>query len=667
VFTTTCNYPEAALDGQYIVENLTVITSTDRTFVDNPSMVYYAGPGNVTTKNLDFTDHYLTVTNPKGTILFPVTSDCQPNDGRLKTIDVHNASYSVTNNPNYQKYSVIFINLRENAYRQINVNLTLQNFSNIQNVPAQWMLWVGSGKEQLAFSSSLVNNSINTEPIIRIVLFRALNIQNLTFSNIPSTHDVPALLLEFNYYVNADSLSFDNVHGTTSSSNAIISLNNLYFTYTYFGSISVRNWNLKLKSLMKNLSTLDSLIIHNGTFSNITLSSGSSLVASGRIKSISFTELKFIEISVSDNTDTSSKILSLETVDLNSTLASLIDSISISNSQTSFLHFGLLVNEPSDSKTIVVSNVKYSDSFFETKRDLIYTGSMESNANLNIVFENVTMSNIEFEVKGNLFNFGHQLPNSVIVANSTFVNLTSCQIIVEASNKQNSELITKTSIKSSSFANIQGKYESLLNINEGGLLEVENCNFTKVSTFEDGAIFYAGYQLSRTIVTGSTFTNNYAFSGSIAITEFQSFIEFYMWDFSNNLGVSSGLVKAVNNGYFKFYDSDIYENYAVSYLFASAFDTAYTSVISNWRIHNNIALSLDSLEVELSTSWDRLCFLDDASKTYLQAYIKTISLSKENEVLYLVLASLSIENNTHIYNESSLFKLYRSSVQLSDR
>ena len=65
VFITLCNYPEAFLAGELIINNYTVVTTTDRKFVANPSVMYYAGPGNVTALNMDYTDTYVTILNPK--------------------------------------------------------------------------------------------------------------------------------------------------------------------------------------------------------------------------------------------------------------------------------------------------------------------------------------------------------------------------------------------------------------------------------------------------------------------------------------------------------------------------------------------------------------------------------------------------------------------------
>ena len=77
VFRTLCNYPEAALTNEVIVNNYTVVTSSDRKFTDNPSMFYYAGPGNVTASNLNFNNHYVTTTNFKVTFVVSVTADCR--------------------------------------------------------------------------------------------------------------------------------------------------------------------------------------------------------------------------------------------------------------------------------------------------------------------------------------------------------------------------------------------------------------------------------------------------------------------------------------------------------------------------------------------------------------------------------------------------------------
>lgn len=59
---TNCNYPEANITPDFYINNLKATTSRPRTNGNNPTIVGYNGPGNVTHINVNMEDVYATVT-----------------------------------------------------------------------------------------------------------------------------------------------------------------------------------------------------------------------------------------------------------------------------------------------------------------------------------------------------------------------------------------------------------------------------------------------------------------------------------------------------------------------------------------------------------------------------------------------------------------------------
>ena len=54
----SCNYPEAYTEASAYYDNITVITSKDRTNFKSPSYLNARLPGNITFKNIDVYDTY---------------------------------------------------------------------------------------------------------------------------------------------------------------------------------------------------------------------------------------------------------------------------------------------------------------------------------------------------------------------------------------------------------------------------------------------------------------------------------------------------------------------------------------------------------------------------------------------------------------------------------
>ena len=67
-----------------------------------------------------------------------------------------------------------------------------------------------------------------------------------------------------------------------------------------------------------------------------------------------------------------------------------------------------------------------------------------------------------------------QLPQKLILENSLFTNIVMGYIHIEASNKQNTNIYTEVLILNSTFNLIDAQFGSLITVNEGGRLEIDN-------------------------------------------------------------------------------------------------------------------------------------------------------------------------------------------------
>ena len=246
-----------------------------------------------------------------------------------------------------------------------------------------------------------------------------------------------------------------------------------------------------------------------------------------------------------------------------------------------FIKINSLTNSLSSPKQVLISEFSYSDSYFANPADLVDSGGIEFEGELYFVLTGLKFSEIEFASRGNLLLFQHQLSTNVLVTNSEFSNLKGAGIYIESYNKQQKDLQTRVRIQHSTFNSLNGGYNSLINIYEGGYLEVENCTFTNISKYEDGTVFYAGSLKSTSIFTNSVFRNNTGAEGAIFFIDSESKVECHNCIINNNFGVSGGVVATRGGGYFEFYNSTISENYALAYPVASMQEGVIPSKINN--------------------------------------------------------------------------------------
>jgi hypothetical protein len=100
----TCNYPEAYKTPIVYVENFTVTTSTDRTFLNNPSIIGSSLPANMTFINVDVTEHYITLSFITPTIYVTTFPFCIPDDGLVQLVEFSNLTFGMTENDSGQKF-----------------------------------------------------------------------------------------------------------------------------------------------------------------------------------------------------------------------------------------------------------------------------------------------------------------------------------------------------------------------------------------------------------------------------------------------------------------------------------------------------------------------------------------------------------------------------------
>ena len=168
-------------------------------------------------------------------------------------------------------------------------------------------------------------------------------------------------------------------------------------------------------SILKNNANILGLTIEVVNLKDIRQREENWLFDTGYIQTIDFTNAIFTNVSSLDETDDTSGILLINTLDLNSEFDIAIKNILIDNSSVNFISFGSIVNTPTTSKHLEISNFTYTNSFIETERKLLSTDGIEVDENLFILLNKITFTRLSFIEAGSLISFGHQLSDYVEV------------------------------------------------------------------------------------------------------------------------------------------------------------------------------------------------------------------------------------------------------------
>ena len=400
---------------------------------------------------------------------------------------------------------------------------------------------------------------------------------------------------------------------------------------------------------------------------NITVASQSHFFLINSIKDLSFTDSTFRNVSSTDDTDVDSSAMSISQVNLDTSGDFMFSNLTFEEYSLSILKINSFVNTPPTLKEFLFANMYFSNSYFASPRSIILTERLVYDLDVNFVFLNLTFSSITFAQNGYLMSLKHQLPHSVTITNSTFSNIQRGKILVEATKVQNKELLAKVTMRNTIFNNIDQLYGSFIEVYEGGELSINDCSFTNMYTFFRGAVLSVGYQNAQVFIHNTAFKNNSAFEGGVFNIEAGSVVECHNCTISHNFAVTSTVAYVSSSGHYQFYSSTLTQNYANSNPISLLQDNFIPSIVDSSKVYDNFAMSKQDILNEFSNSCSSLCFVSQGFMEHaVSSFASLINESPNHYLIQLVYASLSISNNTEIYNQTSLINAFLSSVSISD-
>ena len=410
--------------------------------------------------------------------------------------------------------------------------------------------------------------------------------------------------------------------------------------------------------LIRNTDLIFQITITNWYFNGVFQSGSNPLFQIGTVSSIIFNNNTFIGVSNS--------ILRINKIDLSLRMDSQISNMQISNSSAVAIQFGNFINPTVAVQVMLIENITYSNSIISTSIDLINTENIVTSASVNMTFNNLKFDGIQFNSKGNMLALKHKMAMPVTISNSNFTNLESTVIFADSSGSETIGLIMQTNFVNCIFNNINGKYSSLINTNNKAVLEFKSSIFTNIYTYEEGAVLYAGFEKTSVSFANWVFQNNSAVQGTIFVIESESFINWKNCTFTNNFSITSTIFMTTLNGYFELYNSSIYNNFATNNPVGEILDSANLWTMNNVVIYSNQALTISVINSELNTRWNYLWFVPSNFINYINAN-KLLNINTINpSLIQLILSSLSIQNNSKIYDQDVLFNIFISVLSISN-
>ena len=307
---------------------------------------------------------------------------------------------------------------------------------------------------------------------IIVFFYNKVTFENIHYDN-ATNNGKPLFYFLYNIEnITVKNVTISNFSGTVSDSNDIFAYSSFPTTINVVEQLHVVDTDLNGKSVIACSNPIDQIQIFDSVFENITISSSDYIIDIGQIKSIILNTTTFSNIKTSDDVNTNGAVLFFETLDLNSDLDTSIQDITLDDCGIPFFVLSSAINQSPVNKRFELSNINFTNTHFESNRALFSTDSIELDTTFQISMTNLLFSNISFSNTGTLIECRQQLPTYMTITGSQFIDLNAATIRIASSNADNTNPTIFVQIYDTVFSNINDQYNSLINVNEGGWLEI---------------------------------------------------------------------------------------------------------------------------------------------------------------------------------------------------
>lgn len=158
MFWPMWNYPEAHITPSVYVNNFTSFVSNSEVTIFRPNVFYYAGPGNVTGTNINFSDTYGLNANPMATLLIFPDTNWDPKDDLIKTIDIDTVYMSLPGNEQKANINILAVIIATVNGRKAEINLRNIKLENAYRAQFTHFLLQANAADVFRFTDSVFEN-----------------------------------------------------------------------------------------------------------------------------------------------------------------------------------------------------------------------------------------------------------------------------------------------------------------------------------------------------------------------------------------------------------------------------------------------------------------------------------------------------------------------------
>ena len=279
-------------------------------------------------------------------------------DGRTRITTVSNSYMTLPSNPDAIMYNQFYSEFIEGSDRTEIIYFSNNYIENIvDNIYAVMETYL-QPNTQLFIDS---NYFISVSGLFGGFLISDSGYTSVTNNTYINSTNFGFAIIEFNNVDGAliDGLYIDNVVATGDNSENVIYALLTETSELTLNNIAISNSEINSQKLIYLDTFIQSFILTNSIFKNITVTSGISLINIDSSITLNFNNITFSDVHGDSSNSVNSYGVLLTNLDLSGDQNSTISNIKMSNSLIGFLGFYSISNSPPDTRLFSIDNVEY--------------------------------------------------------------------------------------------------------------------------------------------------------------------------------------------------------------------------------------------------------------------------------------------------------------------
>jgi hypothetical protein len=244
-------------------------------------------------------------------------------------------------------------------------------------------------------------------------------------------------------------------------------------------------------------------------------------------------------------------LITIPKIDLKSSHNSVIQNITLSNSNVQFLKFEGFTNSPSALSFFNFSDIKIFNNVYNYYAETILFGYFNYQGESSIFMKNLEFRDMKYEMRGSPIKFESLTKHDIQVHSLLMQNVSSGSFNIQSKRKETASYSLNIKFVNFTIINNEGESSTMIQVQEGSSLKIDKSSFKNNFSFERASIIRVTSPTSNVQIDNSEILNNAAIEGGVFDVSDEGKLIFNNSTIKDNFAIENGIGTSRTSGKFE--------------------------------------------------------------------------------------------------------------------